>query len=103
MFSFDVSPFKIQGFGCIAGDPVCVGAPGQAIGDVNPKIPGASNSFQDMTMETVLCINWFPGTSHLNLALLGDKLHVPISLRSETTQTVCQCHVEELRCSSHLR
>ena len=63
MLNFDISPDKVKGFCCTASDPIYMGAPGQATGDINRKIPGTGNSFQDVAMETVVCIDWFPGTT----------------------------------------
>ena len=81
VFSFDISPDKVKGFCCTARDPIYMGVPGQATGDINPKIPGTCNNFQDATIEIVVCIDWFPGTCHLNyLALRGVELHIPFPL-----------------------
>ena len=81
MFNFDISPDKVKGFYCTASDRIFLGAPGQATGDINPKIPGTDNSFQDVTMETVVCIDWIPRTCHLNyLAFRGVELHIPLPL-----------------------
>ena len=81
MFGFDISPDKVKGFCCTASDPIYMGAPGQATGDINSKIPGTGDSFQDVAMETIVCINWLPGTCYLNyLAFRGVELHIPLPL-----------------------
>ena len=63
---FYISMGKVQGFSCTAGDPVYMAAPGQFNRDINPKVSGTGNSFQDQATESVSCILWLPespGTS----------------------------------------
>ena len=53
MFNFDISP-ELRVFVAL---PVTLSIwEHQATGDINPKIPGTGNSFQDVAMETILCI-----------------------------------------------
>ena len=81
MFDFDISPDKVKGFCCTVSDPIYMGAPGQATGDINPKIPGIGDSFQDVAMETIVCIDLIPGTCHLNyLAFRGVELLISLPL-----------------------
>ena len=58
-----------------------MGVLGQATGNINPQISCTGNSFQDLTMEIVICIYRFPGPCHLNnLALRGVEFDVSVPL-----------------------
>ena len=101
MFGFDISPDKVKGFCCTASDPIYMGASGQATGDINPKIPGTGDSFQDVATETVVCIK----LAYWNLSpeLPGISRGGTPYPTAAPTQTVCQSHVAELRCLSRLQ
>ena len=63
-----------------------------------PQISCTGSSFQDLTMNAIICIYMFPGPCHLNNLALQHPCPNPAP-----TQTVCQGRVVGLHCHSHIQ